>query len=69
MARKWSVALPITGIAYVEVEAEDEEAAIEEAMNIVDRQHLEEWESHKQICRGNVFSGALNEAYADEVVE
>lgn len=62
---KYGVTIPITGIAYAEVEAESEKEAIEKAL----QEDLEilEWESHKQVCQGNVFHGHTNEASAEEI--
>lgn len=71
--KKWWVSIPVTMEISVEVEAETEEEAIEKGL------YETEWtlgepsgcevincESHRQVCRGNVFSGVLNEAYAME---
>ena len=66
MAKTWGVTLPLTGKLYVEVEAEDEEAAIEAALasNDVIIENIEEWEVVKEISRGNVFCGLQNRADA-----
>ena len=47
---------------------EDEESAIEAAFHSEDikTENIETWETHRQIYRGNVFGGELNEAYAQE---
>lgn len=68
--KKWEVSLPISGYVCVEVEAEDEESAIEAAfMSDITTKDIEEWETHHQIARGNVCSAVLNEAYAQEMPE
>lgn len=64
----FGVTIPITGIAYVEVEADSEEEALEKAFEgDVTSDHLQEWETHRQIVEGNVFHGHTNEASAEEV--
>ncbi len=64
---RYGVRLPVSGYVYVEVEADDEEAAIEAAFMSDDvvRDNIEEWETHQQIVRGNVCSAVLNEADAE----
>ena len=54
MAKTYGVTLPIAGHAYVEVEAETKEAAIEKAMKEVTKDHLEDWDPIEQFNRGNV---------------
>lgn len=64
----YSVRVPITGYAVVEVEADDEDAAIEAAVQKdLEMQDIEEWEHHQYVVRGNVFYGRLNEADAEQV--
>lgn len=53
MAR-WTVTVPIAGSATLEVEAETEEAAIQEALNEVTIKDFDEWEALEYITRGNV---------------
>lgn len=62
----FSVCLPITGIIWVEVEADDEESAIEAAFHSdsLNNENIEEWEAHRRICTGNILHAQLNEAYA-----
>lgn len=68
--KKWEVSLPISGYVCVEVEAEDEESAIEAAFEAhITKDMIEEWETHRQIVRGNVCSAVLNEADAQEIPE
>lgn len=54
--KKWSVAVPISGVIHVEVEAEAEEEAMEAAFNSEDLtlDNIEEWEAHRKIVQGNV---------------
>jgi hypothetical protein len=47
--RTYGVTIPITGKAYLEVEAEDEEAAIDEALNTLTIDDFEDWEPTSQI--------------------
>lgn len=50
----YNVTLPIAGHAFVEVEADSEEAAIEAALDAVTRDDIEEWEALREFNRGNV---------------
>lgn len=68
---KYTVTLPFTGSLSVDVEAESKDAAIDAAFNLVDvtikdgeTSFVDEWETHREVTRGNVFSGVLNEACA-----
>lgn len=70
--KRFTVALPITGVIYVEVEAKDEDDAINAALmeDLVDGEKWpepEEWQVHRQIVEGNIFHGGMNEAYAEEI--
>jgi hypothetical protein len=67
--KEWEVILPIAGTAYVTVQAESEEAAIEEAMNVVTRDEIEEWDALHQIVKGNVCYAPTREASAQCVDE
>ena len=65
--KTWNVAVPITGIAYVDVQADDEEAAIEAALNsnslTIDA--IETWEAHEHVTQGNFCYAMLNDAEAE----
>lgn len=52
---KFTVTLPIAGHAVVEVEADTKSEAISEAMEIVEDQHITDWEPLEQFV-----SGAIN---------
>ncbi len=52
--KTWSVTLPISGHAYLEVEAETEEEAIDAAMNACSIDEVETWEPLRRINQGNV---------------
>jgi hypothetical protein len=69
MAKKWMVTLPLTGTITVQVEAENERDAIDTALEGGDfkTENINEWEVVRQIVRGNVFSGLMNSAEAEEV--
>jgi hypothetical protein len=54
MSKTYEVTLPITGIAYLTIEAESEDEAIETALNEVMIDHIEMWEAVRDINRGNV---------------
>lgn len=60
----YTVAVPITGIAYVEVKADSEDDAINEALNSEDLtiDKIEEWDAHRAVCKGNVLYAMQNEA-------
>jgi hypothetical protein len=64
----FNVCLPITGIIWVTVEAEDEDDAIDEALGSdqLETSNIEEWEALRRICSGNALHAQLNEAYAVE---
>lgn len=62
--KTWMVTIPITGIAYATVIAESAEEAIDVAL--YSSLSIESWEAHREICRGNTFSGMQNRAEAQE---
>lgn len=65
--RTFSVTLPIAGHAFLYVEAEDEKAAINKAMETVTRDDIEEWEALESFTRGNVcYCPSPWEAKAEE---
>lgn len=69
----YDVYMPVTMSIIIQVEAENEEAAIDEAfekdwrINITGDAELHECEMHKHVTRGNVCSAVLNSAFAEEV--
>lgn len=72
--KRWSVAVPFTGVVYVEVEADDEDAAIDAAMDeaslMGDDGRINdtiEWEAHRHVVRGNVCYAHTREASAEEM--
>lgn len=68
--KRYSVSIPITGYVIVEIDAESEEAAIEAALDTeITSDLIEEWETHRQVTRGNVCSAILNSAEAEEIGE
>ena len=64
MSKTYVVSVPITGVIYVEVEAENEDEAINLAMESEDLtlKAVEEWEPHRRVVKGNVFCGLAREA-------
>lgn len=52
----YGVTLPVTGKAYIEVEAASEEEAIEKALDSTDLtiENIQEWEAVERINEGNV---------------
>lgn len=69
---KYGVSLPVTGQIYVEVDADDEESAIDAALEkeLTNKEkRLMEWETIREVVRGNVFSGMLRQADAELLSE
>jgi hypothetical protein len=52
--KTYYVTLPIAGHAFITVEAESEDAAIDAALNEVTIEHLESWEAIPHFNQGNV---------------
>ncbi|EPZ47610.1 hypothetical protein [Alicyclobacillus acidoterrestris] len=65
--KTYIVEIPLTGYVSVEVEAESEQEAIDRAFEEAQLEHIEEWDLHRQIVRGNVFSGLRNEIHVEEI--
>jgi hypothetical protein len=75
----YNVYVPITGVLTITVKAENEEEAKEMALDSQvalkiehdDANHVElnEFEMHKQIVRGNVFHGCMNDIDVELVEE
>jgi hypothetical protein len=63
------VRMPIVGVASIEIEAEDEESAIQAATDQIELAHIDEWEAVRSVCQGNIFYGPLNEVEVEEVEE
>jgi len=60
------ISMPITGIMYMEVEADSQEKALEEFHENVTIDNLVEWECTDKIVGGNVFYGMQNELNIEE---
>ena len=52
--KEYEVTLPIAGHAYVTIEAESEEEAIEKAMDIVTLRDVDHWEALERFNQGNI---------------
>jgi len=69
--KKWLVSIPFTGVAHVEVEADDAQSAKDAAMGmdikITGRGADAEWEFCERVVEGNVFCGMQNAIEAEEV--
>lgn len=61
---KFDVILPITGYAYLAVEAKDEATAIDLAMERVEIKDIQSWDPHEHIMKGNVCYAELLDAEA-----
>lgn len=69
MSKKtWSVCIPVTGVIYLDVQADSERDAIQAALNSDELPETpDEWEICEQIVTGNVFRGHTNKASAELV--
>ena len=71
--KRYTVAVPITGVIYVEVNAESEKEALTAALDSdgLTRDNIEEWEAHDYVTRGNVCSAVQNsiEVVSEEDIE
>lgn len=65
--KTYAVSVPIAGVAYVEVEAESAEAAIDAALGLVTKDDIEEWNPLRHMTKGNVNYFHDNDASAEEV--
>lgn len=67
--KKWEVLLPVAGHVAVEVEAENEEEAIEKALRSenITNEDIQEWDVFKKIIEGNVCHAPLWEAEATPI--
>lgn len=54
MAKEWECTVPISGHAYITVEADTEEEAIKKAIEEVTLSDVETWQAHRQMHMGNV---------------
>jgi hypothetical protein len=59
--KNYRVAVPITGVAFVDVKAETEKEAIDLAFANVTIDNIDEWDAVPYIVKGNVFYGLQNE--------
>lgn len=69
MSKTYGVTIPICGVAYVEVTADSEEAAIQEAIDKVTLDDVNEWEAMRFVVQGNVFYGPQSRAEVELVNE
>lgn len=65
--KKYVVTVPIAGSYTVEVEAEDEDGAIEAAFEAQGEAEDVEWEALREICSGNVCHAPVWEVEVEEV--
>lgn len=67
--KKYLVNLPITGYISIEVEAENEEMAIDKAFESEEcnLDNLIEWEACESVCEGNVCYAILTDAEVEEI--
>jgi len=71
--KRYLVYIPICGAISIEVEADNEQEALNAAWEDYHGHGAEDfdlaWEAHKEITSGRVFYGELNEQYAEEIGE
>ena len=69
MTKRYRVDLPFTGYVSIEVDAKDEDEAIQNALDSdIDLENdLVEIDYHKRVCKGNVLYAVKNEAEAEEI--
>ena len=67
MIMKYGVTLPVTGYAYIEVEADNREEALDKAHMIVEIDDIVEWSTCNHIIKGNIFNGELNDYEIEEM--
>lgn len=61
--KEYDVKVPITGFMVITVDAENEEDAIEKALEYdYSYEDVEEWSAVRKVSEGNVFYGYINEA-------
>lgn len=66
MAKTYGVTLPVAGSIYIEVEADNEDDAIEKALcEDMRTSDINEWEAFKDLVRGNVVSAPVWTATAE----
>jgi hypothetical protein len=67
MKKDYSVAVPISGVIYVTVEADSEEEAIELALmsSDINVDNIKTWDAHRHLVQGNVCYADLAEATAE----
>lgn len=68
---RYSVRIPVSGVFEVEIEAENEEAAIAAAMlcEPSEMEDFQELELHEKLHEGNVCNAVLHEIEVEELKE
>lgn len=66
MAKTYSVAVPISGVIHVEVEADSKEEAIDKALESeqLTLENIDEWTPHRHLVQGNVCYATQRQANA-----
>ncbi len=65
--KEWAVAVPVSGVIYLLVDAETAEEAIEKGLNgRAWPDTPDEWTAHESLIRGNVCYADCTEASAEE---
>ena len=63
---EYQVTLPIAGTAYMTVEADSREEAINKALEDVTKDDIESWEALRRLVQGSVCYAETWEAEAEE---
>lgn len=69
MSKVYDVTLPIAGIAFLQVEADSEDEAIDVALGKLELKDIEEWDGHRYLVRGSVCYVSVTQAEAVEVAD
>lgn len=67
--KKYNVVIPIAGIICIEVDAENEEEALQKGFNSEELtlDNVAKWDAYEKIVEGNCLHVNVNEAYAEEI--
>jgi len=67
--KEYDVTLPICGYVSLRVAAENEETALEKALDSnITTKDIVEWDAYKRIVDGDIFHGPQNEYEIDEII-
>lgn len=67
--KEYCVTVPIMGAAFVTVQAETEEDAIQQALGVAGPDDVDAWEPLEYVVQGNVCYANPSKAYVESVSE